>query len=71
MTTKCIPASVSFTSDDLGWISLSCDAGGSSTHAGEVTFLGVTPEDLGQHDPDGTDLGWISLEPVQTNGYKT
>jgi hypothetical protein len=66
MTTKSIP--VTLTSNELGWLSLSCDAGGASTHAGEVTFLGVTPDDLGSHDPDGSDLGWISLEPVQTNG---
>ena len=60
MTAKCIPASLA--ANDLGWLSLSCDAGGSSTHNGEVTFLGITPDDFGSHDPDGTDLGWISLE---------
>src|SRR5690349_20652351 len=65
MTTKSIPVTTS--SNELGWLSLSCDAGGASTHSGEVTFLGVTPDDLGLHDPDGTYLGWISLELVQTN----
>ena len=68
MTSKCIPMT---TSNDLAWLSLLHDAGGSSTHEGEVTFLGVTPDDLGCHDPDGTDLGWISLELVETNEYKT
>ena len=57
----------SFTANDLGWLSLSCDAGGSSSHEREVTFLGVTPDDLDLHDPDGTDLGWISLESVESN----
>jgi|GEM_PF-5125868 len=65
MSTKCNHVTV--TSDDLAWLSLSRDAGGISTHEGEVTFLGVTPDDLGSHDPDGTDLGWISLELVAAN----
>lgn len=66
MTTK--SNHITVTANDLAWLSLSCDAGGSSTHDGEVTFLGVTPDDLGSHDPDGTDLGWISLEVSPANG---
>ena len=71
MNTNSIPASVSFTVDDLGWLGLSCDAGGSSTHAKEVTFLGVTPDDFGSHDLDGSDLGWMSLESVRSNRYQS
>ena len=71
MTTTCIPVPVSAAAiDDLGWLSLSCDAGGANTHKEQVTYLGVTPDDFGSHDPDGTDLGWISLEPARLNGYK-
>jgi hypothetical protein len=62
MKTKCIPVPITSALNDLGWLSLVCDADGLSTHANELTFLGITPEDLGTHDPDGTDLAWISLE---------
>jgi hypothetical protein len=69
MMTRCSAESATAI-DDLGWLSLSRDAGGPNTHEQEVTFLGVTPDDFGAHDPDGTDLGWMSLEPVRLNGYK-
>jgi hypothetical protein len=48
-------------SADMGWLSLSDDAGGHSIHEGEVTFLGVTPDDIDSHDANGGDLSWISL----------
>lgn len=48
-------------SADMGWLSLSEDAGGHSLHEGEVTFLGLTPDDIDAHDADGGDLSWISL----------
>jgi len=69
MTTK--TKQVTAPANDLARLSLSCHAGDSSAHDGEVTFLGVTPDDLGLHDPDGTDLGWISLELPPTNGHKS
>lgn len=54
-----------FTADDasadMGWLSLCEDAGGHSLHEGEVTFLGVTPDDIDRHDANGGDLSWISL----------
>ena len=48
-------------SADMGWLSLSDDAGGHSIHEREVTFLGLTPDDIDAHDADGGDLSWISL----------
>ncbi len=54
--------------NDLGWLSLTCDADGHSPHAGEVICMGITPDDLDVHDPDGGDLSWISLGPVRPNG---
>jgi hypothetical protein len=51
--------------DDLGWLSLTLDADGHSLYEREVVCLGVTPDDLDLHDPDGGDLSWIGLSPVK------
>ncbi len=69
MTAKCIPLTTN--SNDLAWLSLSHDAGGSNTHEADLTFLGVTPDDLDCHDPDGTDLGWMSLKFVGANSDRS
>lgn len=45
----------------LGWLSLSDDAGGHGAHAEDVTFVGLTPDDIDMHDANGGDLSWISL----------
>lgn len=50
---------------DLGWLSLSEDAGGGSVHERELTYLGVTPDDIDRHDANGGDLSWISLEQAR------
>ncbi len=51
--------------DDLGWLSLTLDADGHSPYERDVVCLGVTPDDLDHHDPDGGDLSWIGLSPLK------
>ena len=53
--------------DDMGWLSLTSDADGHSSFEGDVICMGVTPDDLDLHDPDGGDLSWIGLSPVKPN----
>jgi hypothetical protein len=49
---------------DMAWLSLTCDADGHSPHEREVICMGVIPDDLDSHDPNGGDLSWIGLSPV-------
>ena len=51
-------------SDDLGWLSLTCDASGRNRHEQDVLCMGVIPDDLDIHDADGGDLSWIGLNPI-------
>jgi hypothetical protein len=59
------PTTVEQGDDDIGWLSLTSDADGHCLYEHDVICMGVTPDDLDVHDPDGGDLSWIGLSPVK------
>jgi hypothetical protein len=54
---------------DMGWLSLTSDADGPSRHEHDVLCMGIIPDDLDEHDPDGSDLSWIGLVPIEATTH--